>query len=95
MAAPVTVTSFQVTGIHFSTTPRLAQLGAGELVITLTDPNTGWQEKINYKDTSVPMFWATATTAAASATVGDVIGQAVFQKLIADGNLPPGTLSTT
>jgi hypothetical protein len=52
----------------------------------LTDPVSGWQYKVNYQDASVLNMWQ---------MVGDNVAQALFTKLIADGKLPAGTLSTT
>lgn len=95
MSSPVTVTSFEVTVVSYSSTPALAPSGTGELDITLTDPNTGWQESFSYQDSSVLTFWSTLSTLAAQSAVGDIMAQAVFQKLIADGKLPAGTLTTS
>ena len=95
LTAPVVVSSLQVTGVWFSTTPELAPLGAAELEITLTAPASGWQETITYQDSSVVDFFATpAPVPPAGATYEDIMAGAVFQKLMADGKLPPGTLST-
>ena len=92
---PVTVSALRVTSVWFSTTPQLAPIGAAELDITLTETTNGWQETITYKDASVLEFFAqSAPTPPAGATYEDVMAAAVFSKLIADGKLPAGTLSS-
>jgi hypothetical protein len=96
LTSPVNVSSLAITAVSFSTTPALAPLGTAELSITLTDPVSGWQETIDYQDASVLAFFAQAApTPAAGATMEDVMASAVFGKLIADGKLPAGSLSTT
>lgn len=91
----ITVTSLQITDVWFASIPQLAPIGTGELEITLTDPVSGWQEQITYQDASVLAFFASPATAPPSgATYSDVISIALFSKLIADGKLPPGTVST-
>ena len=96
LTQPVAVSSLKVTGVGFSTTPALAPLGTAELSITLTDPVSGWQEMIDYKDASVLTFFAqVAPTPPTGATYEDVMAAAVLTKLIADGKLPAGTLTTT
>ena len=75
----------RVTGINLTTTPELAQGGTGTLVLLLTDPKSGAQETIAYQDASVLTLWQ---------AIGDAVSQAVFAKLIADGKLPAGTLSS-
>jgi len=93
LIAPVVVSSLQITGVWFSTTPQLAPLGAAELEITLTDPVSGWQETVIYNDTSVVAFFATAApTPPTGATYQDVMATAVLDKLIQDGKLPPGAI---
>lgn len=82
----VTVNSLQITSLWYSSTPDLAPSGTGELEITLTDPISGWQTKVSYQDASVLSMWQ---------MIGDNVAQALFAKLIADGKLPPGTVSTT
>ena len=92
---PVNVSSLRVTGVVFSTTPALAQVGAGELAVTLTDPESGWQETVKYSDSSVIAFFGQAApTPPAGATYQDVMASAVLTKLIADGKLPAGTVTT-
>jgi hypothetical protein len=92
---PVVVSSLNVTGVWFSTTPAIAPLGAAELEITLTDPATGWQETVTYNDASVVAFFQTPAPAPPTgATYEDVMATAVFTKLIADGKLPAGTVQT-
>jgi hypothetical protein len=94
LTSPVNVASLKVTGVWFSTTPELAPLGAAELSITLTDPASGWQETVDYKDASVPEFFAqSAPTPPTGATYEDIMAVAVFNKLIADGRLPSGNLA--
>jgi hypothetical protein len=85
MAQPVTISSLQLTTLAYTSTPALAQIGTGVLSVTLTDPTTGAQETVTYKDASVIAMWQ---------TIGDTIAQAVFAKLIADAKLPAGTLAT-
>ena len=96
LTQPVVVSTLKVTGVWFSTTPALAPLGAAELDITLTDPVSGWQETLEYIDASVPVFFAQAAPVPPQgSTYEDIMAAAVFSKLIADGKLPAGTLSTT
>ena len=96
LTQPVVVSSLTVTGVWFSTTPALGPIGAAELSVTLTDPASGWQETVDYCDSSVPTFFAQAApTPPSGATYEDVIAAAVFSKLIADSKLPAGTLTTT
>jgi hypothetical protein len=96
LAAPVTVKALQITSIRFTTTPGLAQVGSGELDITLTETTNGWQNAVSYQDTSVLAFFAQAAPATpAGATVEDVMCGLIFAKLIADGKLPAGTLTTS
>lgn len=82
----VTVSSLQLTGITFSSTPEIAQLGTGELTILLTDPKSGYQEQITYRDSSALDLWL---------KIGDTVASAVFEKLIADAKIPTGTVQTT
>jgi hypothetical protein len=82
----ITVNSLQITSLWYSSTPDLAPSGTGELEITLTDPATGWQTKVSYQDASVLTMWQ---------MIGDNVAQALFAKLIADGNLPPGTVASS
>lgn len=96
LSAPVTVAALEVTGVFFTTTPALAPIGTGELSVTLTETTCGWQEKIQYQDASVLAFFAQlAPTPAAGATFEDVMASAIFAKLIADGKLPAGTVTTS
>ncbi len=95
LAKSTTVSSLQITGISYTSTPRLAPLGSGSLVITLTDPHSGFQETISYLDSSVPAFWAATCAMAPTGVLGDTVTAAVFAKLIADGKLPAGTLSSS
>lgn len=90
-----TVASLQLTGIAFTSTPDLAQTGTGQMTIALTEPANGFQMAVPYKDASVLAFFAqTAPTPASGATVQDVMSQLVFAKLIADGKLPAGSITT-
>lgn len=83
LANPISISALRLTGINLSTTPELAQLGTGTLVLTLTDPKSGAQENISYQDASVMDLWQ---------SIGDAVSAAVFAKLIADGKLPAGTV---
>ena len=95
LGSPVTVAALRITSIWFTTTPALAPIGTGELDITLTETTSGWQETVSYKDASVLAFFAQAAPPPpAGVTVEDVMCQLLFAKLIADGKLPPGTVST-
>jgi hypothetical protein len=94
MSSPISVAALQITGVAYSSTPALAQIGTGTLQVTLTDPESGWQEQINYADATVLTLWASAQSAAAGTELGDIVAQAVFAKLIADGKLPAGTVGT-
>jgi hypothetical protein len=77
-------------------TPALARIGTGELSVTLTETTCGWQEKIQYQDASVLAFFSQlAPTPAVGATFEDVRASAIFSKLIADGKLPAGTVTTS
>src|SRR5579863_8977971 len=96
LTTPVNVSSLRITGVVFTTTPALAPIGTGELTVTLTDPVSGWQETIAYQDASVLTFFSqTAPTPAAGATMQDIMSQALFTKLVADGKLPAGTVTTS
>jgi len=89
---PMMISSVQVTGIAYTSTPSLAPIGTGQLSILLTDPGNGGQQTINYMDASVLAFWA-GLVSATSEKLGDVISGAIFAKLISDGKLPAGTIS--
>ncbi len=89
----VTIAALQITGFWWTTTPALAQIGTGEMEITLTETTNGWQETISYQDATVLTFMAQAT--ANGAVMGDALNAAIFAKLIADQKIPAGTLSTT
>jgi hypothetical protein len=80
---PVSVTSLVITGIKYSSTPPLAQLGASTLEVTLTDPITGRQFVIAYQDATAGDVWG---------DVGADFATAVFAKLLADGKIPAGTV---
>jgi hypothetical protein len=80
---PLSVSSLVITGIKYSSTPALAQLGTSTLEVTLTDPATGWQSVIAYQDATASDVWA---------TVGTDFATAVFNKLLADGKIPAGTI---
>jgi hypothetical protein len=84
LANSVSISSLQLTNINLATTPDLAPLGTGTLTLTLTDPASGAQETITYRDASVLDLWQ---------TIGDEVSKAVFAKLIADAKLPAGTLA--
>jgi len=59
------------------------------------DPVSGFQEVITYADATALDWWALpAVPGATGATWGDVIAAAVLAKLVADGKLPSGTIST-
>lgn len=90
-----TVSSLQITVLEYSSTPALAPLGTAELSVTLTDPNSGWQERVLYQDASVFALWQSAQSPAPGTQLGDILAAAVFAKLIADGKLPAGTISNT
>lgn len=94
LSASVTVSALRVTAVSFSTTPALAPLGTAELSVTLTDPVSGWQEMIQYRDATVLTFFAqSAPTPTTGQTVEDVMSQLVFAKLVADGKLPAGSIA--
>jgi hypothetical protein len=96
LGSPVTVAALAITSVWFTTTPALAQIGTGELDITLTETTNGWQEVVNYRNASVLTFFAQVAPAPpAGATVEDVMCGLLFTKLIADGKLPPGTITNT
>jgi hypothetical protein len=82
LSSQVTVSTLQLTAVTYSSTPALAPLGTATLDLTLTDPVSGFQEVINYQDSSVLTLWG---------SFGDQIAEAVFAKLVADGRLAPGT----
>lgn len=90
-----TISSLRLTGVNYTSTPALAQIGTGTLTITLTDPQSGWQEQISYQDASVLTLWSEAQSPAANTALGDIVAGAVFAKLIADGKLPAGTMSAS
>jgi hypothetical protein len=92
---PLTVSSLQLTGLLYTSTPMLAPIGTGDLQVTLTDPVSGAQETINYQDATVLSLWETVPTPTSGQQLGDIVAQTVFAKLIADGKLPAGTLSAS
>src|SRR5579863_4164214 len=95
LTAPVNVASLRVTGVNLSTTPALAPIGTAQLTVILTDPVSGWQETVSYQDASVVAFFAQAApTPTAGQTMQDVMAQAILTKLVADGKLPAGTITT-
>lgn len=94
ISKPVTIKSLQVTSIWWTSTPVLAPIGAQEMKITLTDPASGWQEIVAYKDATVAPMWTASVTATAE-SLADVVATAVLNKLIADKKLPSGTISTS
>jgi hypothetical protein len=96
LTAPVVVSSLNITALMYTTTPALAPLGAAQLSVTVTDPVSGWQETVSYQDASVLAFFSqlAPTTLPAGTTLDDVMCQLTFAKLIADGKLPPGTVTT-
>jgi hypothetical protein len=93
LSTSLTIKSVQVTAMNYNQTPNLAQLGTGLLDITLTDPDTGWQETISYRDASVLTFWQSAVTPVQGDTFEDLAAIALFDKLVADNKLPAGTVS--
>ena len=90
-AAAVRVTSLEITGIQLNSRPPLAPLGTATLVLTLTDPTSGFQEAINMTINPVT-FWASVVVAAGQ-SVQDAIQVALFGLLTAANLLPAGTLS--
>jgi hypothetical protein len=93
LTAPVNVSSLVVTAVSFSTTPALAPLGTAELTVLLTDPASGWQEVIRYQDASVLAFFNQPAPAPnPGETIQDVMAKMVFTKLVADGQIPAGTI---
>lgn len=95
LTVPISVSSLAVTGVTFSTTPALAPIGVGELKVTLTDTESGWQETIRYQDASVLAFFEQAApTPASGETMHDIMSRAIFIKLVADGKVPAGTIAT-
>ena len=96
IGSPVTVAALAITGVSYTSTPKMAPIGTGQLVITLTETTNGWQETIRYADATVISFLATAAVAPPTgAAFSDVVSAAIFAKLIADGKLPAGTVTTT
>ena len=95
LSSQVTVSSLEITAVSWSSTPELAPLGAGDLEITLTDPVSRFQETIGYQDASVNAFVAAGVNPSAGESLGDLVAAAIFAKLIADGKLPPGTVSNS
>lgn len=92
----VTVSALAITSVWYTSTPKMAPIGTGQLYITLTETGNGWQETIKYNDATVISFLATAAVAPASgAAFSDVVSAAIFAKLVADGKLPAGTVTTT
>ena len=96
LGSSVTVAALEVSGVFFTSTPKMAPIGTGQMSVTLTETTNGWQEKIQYQDATVISFLGAAAVAPASgASFSDVVAAAIFAKLIADGKLPAGTVSTT
>jgi hypothetical protein len=92
IGSPVTVAALAITGVSYTSTPKMAPIGTGQLVITLTETTNGWQETIRYADATVISFLAQVVN---SAPFSDAVAQAVFTKLITDGKLPAGTVTTS
>jgi hypothetical protein len=82
---PVAVSRLLLTGIKYSSTPELGAIGTSTLDVTLTDPDSRQQFKFSYQDATAPDVWADVSATFASA---------VFNKLIADGKLPAGSIDT-
>jgi hypothetical protein len=92
---PVVVSALVICGGAFTSTPALAPLGCAEISITLMDPVSGWQYPIKYADPSILTLWTQPAPPAPDGTpLGDILATVVFNKLIADGKLPAGTLQT-
>jgi len=89
------VRSLRLTGFAFTSVPDLAPTGSGQMSIVLTEPDSGVQVPVSYKDASVLSFFSQpAPTPQPGNTVEDITAQLVFAKLMADGKLPPGTVAT-
>lgn len=93
---PVTITALELTGYYVTTTPPLAQIGTGLMQLQLTETTNRSQVNITYQDASVLTFIAQpAPTPQNGETLQDITAQLVFAKLVADGKLPAGTITTT
>lgn len=84
LGTPRTISCLALTGIKFTTTPDLAPLGSGELKVTLTDPDSGYQAECSYTDATVLEAWEEAFAATVVTTI--------FNKLVADKKLPAGSI---
>jgi hypothetical protein len=74
-----------ITGVVYSSTPALAPGGTFTLKVTLTDPDTRRQFQIDYQDATASDVWA---------DVGTDFATAVFNKLLADGKIPAGSVDS-
>ncbi len=84
ISSPLSVAALQLTGVGLTTKPSVAPVGTGVLVLTLTDPVSGWQETVQYADDTVITLWQ---------QIGDAVAAAVFAKLTADGKIPAGVVT--
>ena len=81
----LTINSLELASILLDFSPCLADEGKATLTLILLDPVSGYNVNLYYQqDPTALDFWNTISTD---------ITQRVFQKLIADGKLPPGALS--
>lgn len=82
----ITIKSLKLTSISLNFEDAYSKQGTAILSICLVDPDTGYPVNVVYQDPSA------LTTAQ---TIEGQIGEELFQKMIADSKLPPGTLTTT
>lgn len=95
LGAQQTVRSVTLTGFKYNANPELAPLGAAELDLILT-ADSGFQHTVKYRDATATALWNTLVPATAPGKpFGDLVANGVFQKLIADGKLPAGTVTTS
>lgn len=98
---PQTITTIQIASVRVSTTPvtRPLPFGSAELDIVVIDQSpaaNGWSQMFSYEDPSIVDWWnSVQSTSAEGTTVKDIVDNAVFTKLIADGKLPAGTVTNS
>jgi len=88
-----TVTSLQIAAFGINFKPEVAALGEAEMHVAVTDPKSGYLQRFQYKDKTIPAFWASTPNVPAGLNLGDALSEGIFQKLLADGKIPAGTIS--
>lgn len=83
----ITVDQLQLVSVSINFDTVYASKGNAILSVILLHPSSGWKHNIVYQDASALTFWNSTMDA------NSACSNAIFQKLIADGKLPAGTLA--